>query len=128
MSVLYAYAAPVEVPDDQYTSPSFTGDHTLIYPRPPAQREGLMEAIYGPRGIKAGDSLMSGPGAPFNNGNCLPLRNIPVGTVIHAIEIKIGGGAKICRAAGVSAPSWRSPAKARPQRSARGEPGTVATM
>ena len=65
-------------------------------------RDGEHRYIISPRGIKAGDSLMSGPGAPFSNGNCLPLRNIPVGTVVHCVEMKPGKGAQLARSAGSS--------------------------
>ena len=47
-----------------------------------------------------GDMLESGPSAEIRPGNALPLRNIPAGTVVHAIELKPGGGARMARAAG----------------------------
>ena len=53
-----------------------------------------------PKGIKAGDELMSGQEAPIKNGNCMPLRNIPLGTGVHCIEMKPGKGAQIARSAG----------------------------
>jgi len=46
--------------------------------------------------------LMSGQDAPIKQGNCLPLRNIPVGTTVHAVELKPGKGAQIARSAGAS--------------------------
>ena len=49
-----------------------------------------------------GDTVMSGEASPIRPGNCLPLKNIPLGTVIHNIELKIGKGAQIARAAGTS--------------------------
>lgn len=49
-----------------------------------------------------GDTVMSGELSPIRPGNCLPLKNIPLGTVIHNIELKIGKGAQIARAAGAS--------------------------
>ena len=49
---------------------------------------------------KQGDTVETGPGADIKPGNNLPLRNIPVGTVVHAIELRPGGGAKIARSAG----------------------------
>ncbi|MGD8533994.1 MAG: 50S ribosomal protein L2, partial [Gammaproteobacteria bacterium] len=55
------------------------------------------------KGLKAGDPLMSGSEAPIKPGNCLPLRNIPVGTVVHCIELKPGKGAQMARSAGTSA-------------------------
>jgi len=51
-------------------------------------------------GVSVGDMLESGPGAEIRPGNALPLRNIPAGTVVHAIELKPGGGARMARAAG----------------------------
>ena len=44
--------------------------------------------------------MKSGAGAPIKAGNCLPLRNIPVGSVVHAVELKPGKGAQMVRAAG----------------------------
>jgi large subunit ribosomal protein L2 len=58
--------------------------------------------IIAPRGVKAGDTLISGPQAPIKPGNALPLRNIPVGSTIHCIELKPGKGAQIARSAGAS--------------------------
>jgi large subunit ribosomal protein L2 len=53
--------------------------------------------------VKAGDELQSGSAAPIKSGNCLPLRNIPVGSVVHAVELKPGKGAQMVRSAGTSA-------------------------
>ena len=64
--------------------------------------DGEKRYILAPQGIKQGDTLMSGPDAEIRPGNALPLRNIPVGTVIHAIELKPGAGAKMARSAGTS--------------------------
>ena len=58
--------------------------------------------IIAPEKLKQGDRVETGPSADIKPGNNLPLRNIPVGTVIHAVEIKPGGGAKIARSAGSS--------------------------
>ena len=58
--------------------------------------------IIAPKGIQAGDKLMSGTVAPFKNGNALPLKNITVGSNIHCIELKPGKGAQIARSAGTS--------------------------
>ena len=49
---------------------------------------------------RSGDKLRSGPGADIRPGNALPLRNIPVGTMVHAVELKPGAGAKMARSAG----------------------------
>jgi large subunit ribosomal protein L2 len=64
--------------------------------------DGERRYIIAPKGVKAGDQLQSGPSAPIKPGNCLPLRNIPVGSVIHCIELKPGKGAQIARSAGAS--------------------------
>jgi large subunit ribosomal protein L2 len=64
--------------------------------------DGEKRYILAPQGVRTGDRLMSGEGADVRPGNSLPLRNIPVGTVIHAVELKPGGGAKMARSAGTS--------------------------
>ncbi|MEZ5524900.1 MAG: 50S ribosomal protein L2 [Pseudomonadales bacterium] len=65
--------------------------------------DGERRYIIAPKGIKAGDELASGAAAPIKNGNTLQLKNIPVGTVVHCIEMKPGKGAQIARSAGTSA-------------------------
>ncbi len=65
--------------------------------------DGEKRYIIAPLGVKVGDTLMSGPTAPLKDGNALPLRNIPVGSLIHAIELEIGHGAQMVRSAGTSA-------------------------
>jgi large subunit ribosomal protein L2 len=64
--------------------------------------DGERRYIIAPRGVKAGDQLMSGDSAPIKAGNCLPLRNIPVGSVVHCIELKPGKGAQMARSAGAA--------------------------
>lgn len=64
--------------------------------------DGERRYIIAPQGIKVGDELISGREAPIKAGNCLPLANIPVGTVLHCIEMQPFGGAKIARSAGSS--------------------------
>ena len=64
--------------------------------------DGEKRYIVAPDGVTRGDKLMSGPEAEIRPGNALPLRNIPVGTVVHAIELKPGAGAKMARSAGTS--------------------------
>lgn len=59
--------------------------------------------IIAPKGLKAGAEVMSGEDAPIMSGNCLPLRNIPLGTQVHCIEMRPGKGAQLARAAGASA-------------------------
>ena len=65
--------------------------------------DGERRYIIAPKGVSAGDALASGAAAPIKSGNCLPLRNIPVGSQIHCIEMKPGKGAQIARSAGTSA-------------------------
>jgi large subunit ribosomal protein L2 len=59
--------------------------------------------IIAPKGLAAGASVVSGREAPIATGNCLPLRNMPLGSVVHCIEMKPGKGAQIARSAGASA-------------------------
>ncbi|WP_018872199.1 50S ribosomal protein L2 [Thioalkalivibrio sp. ALJ16] len=65
--------------------------------------DGERRYIIAPRGLKQGDAIASGTQAPVRVGNAMPLRSIPVGTVIHCIEMKPGKGAQIARSAGASA-------------------------
>src|ERR687896_689981 len=62
--------------------------------------DGEKRYILAPQGLKIGDRLVSGSGADIRPGNALPLANIPVGTVIHAVELRPEGGAKMARSAG----------------------------
>ena len=64
--------------------------------------DGEKRYIVAPRLLKQGDKVESGARADIKPGNNLPLRNIPTGTVVHAIELRPGGGAKIARSAGTS--------------------------
>ncbi len=64
--------------------------------------DGERRYIIAPQGVQAGDVLVSGQNAPIKTGNCLPLRNIPVGTTVHAVEMKPGKGAQLARSAGTS--------------------------
>ena len=65
--------------------------------------DGERRYIIAPRGIQVGSQLVSGAEAPIRAGNTLPIRNIPVGSTIHCIELKVGAGAQIARSAGTSA-------------------------
>lgn len=65
--------------------------------------DGEKRYILAPKGLKVGDKIMSGPDADIKVGNALPLANIPVGTVIHNIEMKPGKGGQLVRAAGAEA-------------------------
>lgn len=64
--------------------------------------DGERRYIIAPKGLRAGDSIYSGDGASINVGNALPLRNIPVGVVLHCVELKPGKGAQMARSAGAS--------------------------
>ena len=64
--------------------------------------DGEKRYIFAPNKLEQGDKIENGPSADIKPGNNLPLRNIPVGTVIHAIEVRPGGGARIARSAGAS--------------------------
>ena len=65
--------------------------------------DGEKRYILAPAGLKVGDMVYSGPDADIKTGNALPLANIPVGTLLHNIELHPGRGGQICRSAGVSA-------------------------
>jgi len=65
--------------------------------------DGEKRYILAPNGLKVGDTIFSGPDSDIKVGNALPLKNIPVGTVIHNIEMKPGKGAQIVRSAGAAA-------------------------
>ena len=65
--------------------------------------DGEKRYIIAPNGLKVGDKVVSGPDADIKPGNALPLKNIPVDTTIHNIEMKIGKGAQLARSAGTSA-------------------------
>lgn len=63
-------------------------------------KDGERRYIIAPKGLQAGDVVSSGASAPIKTGNSLPIRNIPVGSQIHCIEMKPGKGAQIARSAG----------------------------
>ena len=65
--------------------------------------DGEKRYILQPKGLKVGDLVMSGPGSDVRNGNTLPLSEIPLGTDVHNIEMKVGKGGQLCRSAGMSA-------------------------
>ena len=65
--------------------------------------DGEKRYILAPVGLKVGDTVVSGPEADIKPGNALALKNMPVGTVVHNIELKAGKGAQLVRSAGVSA-------------------------
>jgi len=65
--------------------------------------DGERRYIIAPKGLKSGDTILSGNDAPISAGNCLQLRDIPLGSQVHCIEMKPGKGAQIARSAGASA-------------------------
>jgi large subunit ribosomal protein L2 len=65
--------------------------------------DGEKRYIIAPVGLKVGDKIVSGPDSDIKPGNCLPIKNIPVGTIIHNIELSAGKGAQLVRSAGNSA-------------------------
>ena len=64
--------------------------------------DGEKRYILHPRGLKVGDTVTSGPGADIRVGNALPLKEVPLGTQVHNVELKPGAGGKMARAAGTS--------------------------
>jgi len=64
--------------------------------------DGERRYILAPKGVKSGDEISSGSDAPIKAGNAMPMRNIPVGTLIHNVEMKPGKGGQIARSAGSS--------------------------
>ena len=65
--------------------------------------DGERRYILAPKGVQAGTPIIAGDAAPIKPGNCLPLRNIPLGTLVHAVEMRPGKGAQLARAAGAGA-------------------------
>ena len=88
---------PAKVASIEY-DPNRTSYIALIH-----YADGAKSYILAPVGLKVGDTVVSGENADIKPGNCLPLRRIPVGTMIHNIELKVGKGAQLVRSAGVSA-------------------------
>lgn len=65
-------------------------------------KDGERRYIIAPHNLGVGDTILSGDSAPIKVGNCLPLRNIPVGSSVHCVEMKPGKGAQLARSAGAS--------------------------
>ena len=65
--------------------------------------DGERRYIIAPKGVNAGDQIQSGVDAPIKAGNTLPMRNIPVGSTVHCVELKPGKGAQLARSAGAYA-------------------------
>ncbi len=85
---------PAKVASIEY-DPNRTANIALL-----VYADGEKRYIIAPNDIKVGDQIFSGADADIKPGNALPLANIPVGTIIHCIELKAGKGAQMCRAAG----------------------------
>src|SRR5438552_2837505 len=64
--------------------------------------DGEKRYILAPKGLNVGDSVVSGPGSDIRIGNAMPLFEIPLGTAVHNVELKIGRGGQLCRSAGTS--------------------------
>ncbi len=91
------YGIPAKVAAIEY-DPNRTARLALLF-----YADGEKRYIIAPLDIKVGDTLLSGPKAEVRPGNCLPISNIPVGTLVHNIELKEGKGGQLVRAAGVAA-------------------------
>ncbi len=91
------YSIPAKVAAIEY-DPGRTARLALLF-----YADGEKRYILAPLGIKVGDTLYSGPQSEIRPGNCLPLANIPVGTMVHNIELKQGKGAQMVRTAGGAA-------------------------
>jgi len=88
---------PAKVAAIEY-DPNRTADIALLH-----YADGEKSYILAPHGLGVGDVVASGPDAAINPGNSLPLANIPLGTIVHAIELKPGKGAQLVRSAGTGA-------------------------
>ena len=88
---------PARVASIQY-DPNRTARIALLH-----YADGEKRYILAPDGVKVGDQVMSSRNADIKPGNTLPLRSIPAGTMIHAVEVKIGRGAQLVRSAGTAA-------------------------
>jgi len=91
------YGIPARVEGIEYDPNRSAHLALLVY------RDGEKRYIIAPHGLKAGDVVMSGPQADILPGNALPIRNIPVGTLVHNVELQPGRGAQLCRSAGAQA-------------------------
>lgn len=91
------YGIPAKVASIEY-DPNRSSRICLLH-----YKDGEKRYIPHPVGLKVGDIVSSGPDADIKVGNCLPLKNIPEGTFIHAIELQAGRGAQIARSAGSQA-------------------------
>ncbi len=90
-------AIPAKVERIEY-DPNRTAHIALV-----CYADGERRYVIAPRGLEVGSTILSGADAPIKAGNTLPIKNIPVGSIIHAIEMLPGKGAQIARSAGTSA-------------------------
>ncbi len=91
------HGVPARVAEIEYDPNRTARIALLVY------ADGEKRYVLHARGLQVGDTIVSGPGSDIRNGNALPLAEIPLGTTVHAIELKIGKGAQICRSAGTGA-------------------------
>jgi large subunit ribosomal protein L2 len=91
------FGIPARVTEIEYDPNRSARIALLVY------ADGEKRYILQPKGLKVGDVIVSGPGADARNGNALPLGEIPLGTPVHCVELKIGKGGQIARSAGNSA-------------------------
>ncbi len=91
------YGVPARVATIEY-DPNRSANIALLH-----YTDGEKRYILAPRGLNTGDTVSSGPDAEIATGNALPLTKIPLGTVVHNIELKIGKGGQLARSAGVGA-------------------------
>jgi large subunit ribosomal protein L2 len=91
------FGIPARVAAIEY-DPNRSGHLALLH-----YRDGEKRYIVAPLGLKVGAVVMSGPQADILPGNALPLRNIPVGTLVHNVELQSGRGGQLCRSAGAQA-------------------------
>jgi large subunit ribosomal protein L2 len=90
-------AVPATVAGIQY-DPNRSAHIALLH-----YADGEKSYILAPNGLKVGDKVIASRNADIKPGNSLPLRNIPAGTLIHSVELKIGGGGQLARTAGAAA-------------------------
>src|SRR5260370_20908333 len=90
------FAIPARVAAVEY-DPNRTARIALLH-----YADGEKRYIIAPKGLSVGDSVVSGPGSDIRVGNAMPLFEIPLGTAVHNIELKIGRGGQLCRGAATS--------------------------
>ena len=91
------FGVPARVSEIEY-DPNRTARIALLQ-----YADGEKRYIIHARGIRVGDTVVSGPGSDIRNGNALPLVEIPLGTTVHCVELKPGKGGQLCRSAGTGA-------------------------